>query len=148
MRFVPAAAALFAAVAAAVFLAPALAAPDDVIARRQAVMKRMGEQAEAGGAIVKGQAAFDAAKAAAMFQAFKDQMAGFSALFPEGSQAGDTKATAAVWSDRKGFDAAIAAFDTAVADNAAAGATPAGFKAAFTAVAGECRSCHQGFKRR
>ncbi|MFS8038717.1 c-type cytochrome [Xanthobacter sp. AM11] len=141
-------AAATAALLAAVFVAPSVLAQDNVIKRRQQAMKLMGEQADVGAAVMKGQAAFDAAKAATMFQTFKEQIVGYAALFPPGSDKGDTKALAAVWSDRKGFEAAIASFEKVVAENAAAGVTADGFKAAFTAVGGECRSCHQNFKAR
>lgn len=132
----------------AAFLAPSVLAQDNVITRRKAVMKQMGEHADAGGDILKGKASFDAAKAAVIFQSFKNGISGFTDLFPEGSDTGETKATAAVWSDRKGFEAAAAAFAKAVADNAAKGTTADGFKTAFTAVAGECRTCHQTYKSR
>lgn len=128
--------------------ATAATAQTNVIQQRRAAMKAIGEQTELGAAMLKGQAPFDAAKAALIFSTYKEKMVGFEKLFPPGSDKGETKATAAVWSDRAGFDAAIAKFDAAVADNAPKATSADGFKAAFTAVAENCRSCHQSFKAR
>lgn len=128
--------------------ATAATAQTNVIQQRRAAMKAIGEQTEVGAAMLKGQAPFDAAKAALIFSTYKEKMVGFDKLFPPGSDKGETKATAAVWSDRAGFDAAIAKFDKAVADNASNATSADGFKAAFTAVAENCRSCHQSFKSR
>lgn len=139
--------ALAAAFLTAVIAVPALSA-DNVIKQRQAIMKRIGEQTDLGADMLKGKVAYDPAKAAAIFASYKGALSGVAALFPPGSDTGDTKATAAVWSNRAGFEAAIAAFDKAVADNAAGAGTADGFKTSFTAVANTCRSCHQDFKSR
>lgn len=146
MRFAVSAALLAAA------LVPAAAglavAQGDPIKERRAIMKAIGEQTDVGAAILKGQQPFDAAKAAAIFKTYADGAAKVGALFPEGSDKGETKATAAVWTDRAGFNAALAAFSKAVAENAGQATTEAGFKTAFTAVAETCRTCHRTFKAR
>lgn len=129
--------------------ATAAVAQTNVIKQRQSAMKQIGDQTDIAAAILKGKQAFSTEKAELIFKTYKDQMVGFEKLFPEGSDVGETKATAAVWSDRAGFDAAITKFNAAVADNAAKGVVDeAGFKAAFTAVAENCRACHQTFKSR
>ncbi|MFG1480676.1 cytochrome c [Xanthobacter sp. V4C-4] len=137
-----------AAVLAGLVAATAAVAQTNVIQQRREAMKVIGEQTDVAASILKGQTPFTAAKAELIFQTYKDKMVGFEKLFPPGSDKGETKATSAVWSDRAGFDAAIVKFNQAVADNAAAGVTEAGFKAAFLAVAENCRSCHQSFKTR
>ncbi len=118
----------------------------DPIGERQAVMKRMDEQAELAVAMAKGRTAFDAESAAGIFKALREGGSGFTALFPAGSESGKTKATSAVWTDRPGFEAANAAFLKALTD--ADVSTPKTFGAAFTGVMRECRACHQGFKSR
>ncbi|MFG1403013.1 c-type cytochrome [Xanthobacter sediminis] len=137
-----------AAVVAGLLAATAAYAQTNVIQQRRAAMKTIGEQTEIGASILKGQVPFSAEKAELIFQTFKDKMVGFEKLFPPGSDTGETKSTSAVWSDRAGFDAAIVKFNQAVAENAPKATTEAGFKAAFTAVAENCRSCHQSFKSR
>lgn len=137
-----------AAVVAGLVAATAAYAQTNVIQQRRAAMKAIGEQTDIAASILKGQVPFSVDKAELIFQTYKDKMVGFEKLFPPGSDTGETKATSAVWTDRAGFDAGIAKFNQAVADNAAAGVTEAGFKTAFTAVAETCRSCHQTYKSR
>ncbi len=121
---------------------------ESVIGQRKAVMKRLEDQTEIGAAMLKGQMPYDPAKATAIFASYKDALAGYAGLFPAGSDRGDTKAAPAIWSDRAGYEAAIAAFNAAVADNAPKAGTADGFKVAFVAAANSCRSCHQSYKLR
>lgn len=137
----------------AIVLAAAAAVPltgalgqDNPIRQRQALMKQMGDQTDLGMAMVKGQAAFDAAKAEAIFATYRKNAPEFITLFPPGSDAGDTKAQPAVWSNRAGFEAADAAFVKAV--NGVDVSTPAAFAEALTAAGRACRACHQDFKKR
>jgi cytochrome c556 len=129
--------------------ATAAYAQTNVLQQRRAAMKEIGEQTDIGASILKGKVPFSTEKATLIFQTYKDKMVGLEKLFPPGSDTGETKATAAVWTDRAGFDAAIVKFNQAVADNAAKGVVDeAGFKVAFAAVAENCRACHQTFKSR
>lgn len=121
---------------------------NDPIQQRKELMKEMGKQTDIGADMVKGKMPFDSAAAATVFKTYADVMAQYGALFPEGSDTGDTKALPEVWLDREGFDAAIAKFKAVLAQNAAKVATKADFEPAFVAVAGECRTCHQSFKAR
>lgn len=144
MRFAPAAALFLASLAAA----SPVAAQSGPIGERKQAMKAMQDQAEIGAAMLKGQSPYDSAKATLIFQTFVDKMKGYGTLFPPGSDKGDTKVQPAIWSDRAGFDAAIAKFGQLVAENAPRAGTADGFKSAFVAVADGCRSCHQSFKAR
>lgn len=130
------------------FVAVTAGAQSDPIKERQAIMKQIGDQTGAGAAMLKGEAPFDAAKAAAIFKTYTEGGAKFGTLFPEGSDKGDTKALPAVWSNRAGFDAELAAFNKAVAAGAPNIATADGFKNAFSAVAQTCRTCHSTYKAR
>lgn len=134
--------------AAALAVIPATLAfgQGDPLGQRQAIMKRMDEQVELAVAMAKGNTPFDAAKAAGILDALREGGSRFTEFFPPGSDAGKTKATASVWTDRPGFEAANAAFLKAVA--AADTSTARGFSAAVSSVVRECRSCHQGFKSR
>jgi cytochrome c556 len=71
-----------------------------------------------------------------------------AAGFPVGSDQGDTKALAAIWTDKAGFDAAVANFNTAagalrVASNAK---NLDGIKAAFGEVGKTCGACHDKYR--
>ncbi len=122
---------------------------DNVIQQRQTRMKEMGAQMKVGADMAKGTIAFDATKAAEIFKTLQTSMDGYVSLFPEGSDKGETKALAAVWTDRAGFEAAVASFNKVAAEGVATGATDeAAFKTAFAAAGEGCRSCHQTFKAR
>lgn len=128
--------------------ATVVVAQTDVIQARRAVMKEIGDQTKVAGAMVKGDVPYDAAKAAIIFKSYTDDAAKFGTLFPAGSDTGDTKATPAVWSDRAGFDAAVAKFKADIAANIDKIGTEAGFKTAMAAVGDNCRTCHQTFRQR
>ncbi len=129
-------------------VAGAAIAQSDPIAARKALMKQIGDQTGIGASMLKGETPFDAAKAATIFKTFAEDGAKFGTLFPAGSETGDTKAAPAIWSDRAGFDAELAKFNAAVAQNVSGIGTADGFKVAFTAVANTCRSCHSTFRLR
>ena len=72
----------------------------------------------------------------------------FGDLFPEGSETGfDTEAKSTIWTDRAGFDKALAEFkqqaDAAVAANPQ---TLAELQPAAGAVFKTCKSCHEGYR--
>lgn len=129
------------------FVAGVAFAQSDVIQQRKALMSAMGDQTKAGAAILKGEQPYDAAKAAAIFKAYTDA-AKFNTLFPDGSDKGNTKAAPAIWTDRAGFDAQMAKFNATVQEGLPQIGTEAGFKAAFTAVAATCRTCHSTYQVR
>jgi len=114
------------------------------------MMSQFGKAAGHLGAMAKGEAPFDARLADAAFRAMNAAALGFGGKFPEGSETGaETEAAPAIWSDRAGFDAAIAAL---IADTDAAIAAEAGdletMRAAFGTVAENCKSCHESYRIR
>ena len=69
---------------------------------------------------------------------------GFGHMFPDGSQTGaETEAAPAIWSDRAGFDAAVAKF---AADTSVTITDLGSLKQAFGAVAANCGSCHKAYR--
>lgn len=125
------------------------AAPSaDPAAARQALMANVGKSTGLLAAMAREEAPFDARVAEAALRTINAAAIGFGTLFPEGSETGaETEAAPAIWTDRAGFEAAIAAL---YADSAAAlAAEPAdlaSFTPLFGAVAGNCRSCHEGYR--
>src|SRR5262249_53775663 len=74
-------------------------------------MKKNGDEAKIGAAMVKGEAPFDAAKAHTIFATFADAAAKMPALFPDNSKTGgDTAALPAIWENKADFDARFAKF--------------------------------------
>ena len=137
---------MIAAAVLAVGLAPALA--QDPIEQRQQTMKEMGEAMRVLVPMARGQADYDAEAALAAFVRMNDAAQGYGDLFPEGSETGgDTRARPEIWTDREGFDAAVAAFeeDLAMAVSADVSSIDA-FRPVFGAVAQNCGDCHENYQ--
>ena len=87
----------------------------------------------------------------AAVQAFFPTM---GARFPAGTQQGaagiDTRALPAIWTDRAGFDAALAAMGPRLAAlrEAAASGNVANFQAAVQATGAACGDCHRPYRAR
>jgi cytochrome c556 len=116
------------------------ALPDD----REAVMKDVMKSFKVLIGISKsGQ--FDAAVVNKEASAIAANLDKFKDLFPDGSQAGDTKASPDIWKDPAGFEAARnKARDAAV--NLSKITDPAAFKAAFDEQSGACKGCHDKYR--
>ncbi len=124
----------------------AVMAQSNPIAERKDAMKAVGAATRDGAAIAKGEVAFDAAKAQAIFKTYADAAKKVPTLFPDSSKTGgETTANPKIWEDQAGFKAAFAKFET----DAAAGATVAnldGFRTAFGAVTKNCGTCHEVYR--
>ena len=122
----------------------------DPIADRKALMKERG--GIVGGQlapIAKGEKPFDAAAVMTALQALDTNAKAFKVdvLFAAGTETGDTKASAKIWSDMAGFKNASDKYAADVA--AAVAANPQdldAFKPLFGAIASNCGSCHQGYR--
>lgn len=126
--------------------ATAAFAQSDPIAARKALMKAQDDQARIAVRMMRGDVPYDPAKADAVFKSFADTTEKFGTLFPDNSKAGDTKAAPAIWTDRAGFNAAVAKFTKDVNDNRAKTKTLDEFKVAIGAVGSNCNSCHDKYR--
>ncbi|MEN9932038.1 MAG: hypothetical protein RIS17_611 [Pseudomonadota bacterium] len=136
---------MFAALAAATLLpAAANAGP---VEDRQAIMKANGRDTKMGGAMLKGEAPFDAATATKILANYAAAAKAFPRHFPAGSNTGDTEASPAIWAKPADWKAATAKFQ---ADTTAAAAMKitdaASFGKAFGLVTANCKSCHESFR--
>jgi cytochrome c556 len=124
----------------------AVMAQSNPITERQQTMKGVGGATREGAAMAKGEAAFDAAKAQAIFKTYADAAKKMPTLFPDSSRTGgETTAAPKIWEDQAGFKAAFAKFET----DAAAGASVAnldGFRTAFGAATKNCGTCHEVYR--
>lgn len=120
------------------------------IADRKALMKGIGGIVGRDLApYVRGDKPYDAAAALASLQALNAaaEKLDVDALFPAGSDAGDTKASPKIWEDRAGFQAAVDKFKGDVAAAVAAAPQDAGaFVPVFETVGGNCRACHGAWR--
>lgn len=119
----------------------------DVVAEREAAMKRMGGHLQAIKAVVDA-----GGPVGPLAERAEDMRAFFQNLptrFPAGSAEG-SKALPAVWTDSAGFaSASTAAADVAAKlASAAAANDSAGVAAAFREVAASCGTCHRNFRAR
>lgn len=117
---------------------------DDPIAAREALMKQNGAALGALNAMIKGETPFDSAAAKTAFDTVASDMETFVTLFPEGSQGG--KAGPAIWSDRAGFEAAVAKIIADAKAASAATGTIEEVQAGFGAVAANCGACHKKYR--
>jgi cytochrome c556 len=119
-------------------------AQTDAISQRKSLMKQNSKYTKGISAMVKGEAPFDAGAVNAAFTQWSNTAAQLPKLFPDNSKSGgDTRALPKIWTDRKGFDAHVAAFAKAAA------ARPKdldGLKKAFPAVGKACGNCHEGYR--
>jgi len=125
------------------------AAYADPIADRKAIMKERGGLIGALAKMAKGETEFDAAAVKKALEGLKANEAkvDIDALFPAGSDKGDTKAAPKIWEDMNGFKEANKKYSDAVD---AAVAAPATDKAALgqqiETLGNGCGGCHKTYK--
>jgi len=121
----------------------------EFIQKRQTLMKKSGEEAKIGTAMVKGEKPFDAGKVQEIYAAFAEDAKQMPTLFPDCSKAGaKTTAAPTIWQRMDDFKAAIAKF---AADIKAAQDNTKdldGLKANFQIIGKDCGGCHQTFRIR
>lgn len=132
-------------IAAGLFAASALAGP---IEDRQKAMEDVGDAMKVLAAIAKKERPFAAAEVKQAGETIADRFGKAKALFPEGSEKGDkeTWAKPEIWSDRAGFDAALAKGQEAATAMAAV-TEESQFMPALQALGGSCKDCHDKFRR-
>ena len=119
----------------------------DIIDKRQSLMKKSGAEAKIGSEMIKGERPFDMAKVREIYAAFVDDATQMPTLFPDCSKTGNkTTAAPAIWQKMDDFKAAIAKF---AADIKAAQDNTKdldGLKANFQTLGKNCSNCHQTFR--
>lgn len=124
----------------------ALAGP---VEDRQAIMKANGKAMGALAGIAKGEKPFDAATVEQALAALSEDAQKFdvAALFPAGTDTGETEASPKIWEDMAGFTAASDAWKKAVADAVAAKPQDAAALGAHVGAIGKtCGTCHELYR--
>jgi cytochrome c556 len=121
---------------------------EDAIKYRKASFTVMGAHFGRLGAMAQGRVPFDAQTAAANADVVASMAKLPWAAFGEGTDQGDTKAKSEIWSQGAKFKDVADKLQTESVKLAAAARTGKedAFKAAFTATAGTCKSCHDDFR--
>jgi cytochrome c556 len=121
------------------FVAPTT--PEQAVEMRQALMKSNGATLRSAGELT-------GEPAVAAMQTLLDNYTNMPAVFPEGSNVGDSKALPAIWENWEAFTAIIetgrAAAESGLAAAESGDATAYG--AALKTIGGTCGQCHQQFR--
>jgi cytochrome c556 len=134
-------------VAVALVSSAVVVAQTDPLASRKALMKQNDSGAKVVVAMMRGQAPFDAARVDAVFSQWAETAQKLPALFPSGSDKGDTRASPKIWQNKADFDTKAAEFGKAVAENHdKAKQSVEGLKAAVSAVGQACDNCHKDYR--
>jgi cytochrome c556 len=121
---------------------------EDAIKYRKASFTVMGAHFGRLGAMAAGRTPFDAQTAAANADVVASMAKLPWAAFGEGTDQGDTKAKSEIWSQSAKFKDVADKLQTESVKLAAAAKTGKedAFKAAFSATAATCKSCHDDFR--
>ncbi len=122
--------------------------PAQIIQARRDGLKAVGAHMEAMGAIA--QARGDTAPAVARIEAIQAFFVGFPDRFPANTQAGETRALPAVFTDRAGFTTAYNNLVTQLGTLRAVAASgdAAAFGPALQATGATCGACHRAYRGR
>ncbi len=125
----------------------AVVAQTDPIAARKDLMKQNNKYAKSVNAMMKGDEPFTSETVAAAFATWDKTSNEYGKLFPDNSkEGGNTRAKAAIWQNRKDFDAKLAAFSKAVAAGKPKASSLEGVKAAMPAINDACGNCHELYR--
>ena len=130
--------------------AGAVVAQQDQVKRTQGMMKDNGKNAGALSAMVKGEKPYDQSTVNAALAQFEDTAKNLPTLFPASLKGakfeGDYSPSPKIWSDKAGFDAAIASFAKTVTEAKAKIKDLDSLKATMPAIGKECSNCHETFR--
>jgi cytochrome c556 len=134
-------------VATMLALGVSFAIAQDPIAARKAIMKKNGDEAKVGASFMKGEAAFDLAKAKAIFATYADAASKMPSLFPDNSKTGgETAALPPIWEKKADFDAKFKKFGEDAKDAEGKVTDEASFKTIFPTVQKNCGGCHETYR--
>ncbi len=138
----------FAAAAISFSASAQFAKPEDAIKYRKAALTVTATHFGRLGAMAQGKAPFDAKLAADNADIVATMSKLPWAAFGEGTDAGETKAKPEIWKQSAKFKEAAEKFQAESAKLAVASKSGKedAFKAAFSATAGTCKSCHDDFR--
>jgi cytochrome c556 len=130
-----------------VLVASVAAGQEDVIAKRQELMKALGPGLRTVSQMLKGQSEFNAATAEEAMLKVAEHGAELPTLFPEGSDVG-TEASKLIWEEFDQFVAIYADLEAAGREGAKAAAANdiEALRSAFEAVGNACGSCHEKYR--
>jgi cytochrome c556 len=136
----------FAAIVATPALALAHSGATGIVKKRMETMKDVGAVMKELGAMVKGDASFDASTVARRADDLKTHAAGMPALFPEGSIHGPSEALPKIWEDFEGFSRIASDLESAATALSSVNEATA-LPAALGAAGKTCKTCHSDYRK-
>lgn len=121
----------------------------DVIEDRKAIMKDIGDSVGVMGAMMKGEVPFNNVSAIEALKNIQLSAEKFDpvALFPEGTDKGDTEAASAIWQNMEDFTAHVNKFRDDATQSASANPQDLDqLKPVFQQVAANCKACHELYR--
>jgi cytochrome c556 len=135
-------------IAAALFTSWLWAGEGDPIHERHEMMEDTRDALKPMAQMVKGERDFDAATVSQGLATMQHTAEHYGDLFPPGSETGgDTEAKPEIWTDRAGFEQALADYASAV--DAVAAAAPQSLtelKPALGKITKTCKGCHDSYR--
>jgi cytochrome c556 len=125
----------------------AAVAQGDAIAQRKEAMKAVGAATGPIGRMLRGEEPFDAAKVQAALNVYTRTAKSAPALFPAGSDAGDTRALPAVFTEKDKFNGFFASWDQAATAALTSIKDEASFKTEMPKVLAACGACHTPYRK-
>ena len=118
------------------------------IKERVAVMKEQGQAMyRVGREMIKEEKPYDQTAATGVFKTVSETSAKLKALFPDDSQAGDTRALPAIWANKKDFNDWIDQLAADAKDGVSSTKDLASYKAAYDKVNASCNGCHKDYRK-
>ena len=117
----------------------------DAYQDRHMLMEEINDAMKPLGAIAKKQTPFDAAVVKASATTISENLKKAHELFPAGSDGGESRAKAEIWTDRAGFDKQMKDAQAAAVALQSVTEEPA-FLPALRTLGGNCKSCHDMYR--
>jgi cytochrome c556 len=125
----------------------AAVAQGDAITQRKDAMKSVGAATGPIGPMLRGEAPFDLARVQASLDTYIRVAKAAPAMFPAGSDAGDTRTLPAAFAEKDKFNGLFASWDAAATAAKAAITSEATFKTEMPKVLASCGACHQPYRK-
>lgn len=136
----------FAAIVATPTLVLAHSGATGVVKKRMETMKDVGAVMKELGAMVKGDASFDASTVARRAADLKTHAAGMPALFPEDSIHGPSEALPKIWEDFEGFSEIASDLESAAVELSSVTDVTT-LPRALGAAGKTCKACHSDYRK-
>lgn len=128
-------------------ISAALAQQSAAIQARKDILKTFGPATQAPGLMMRNERPFDLATVQASLRVWAEGAPKLPALFPNDSQAGDTRALPLIWQEKDKFNAIFAKLEADAKAALVAITNEQTFRTEMPKVLGNCGACHTPYRR-